>query len=117
MKLNNVTASLRSVKSSPQKIMRITKSLNGISVTEALKLLKYSRLKVSFMIEGLIKSSVANAENNFSMDQSRLVIHEINVGRAKYIKRFSARGRGKSSSVRKHYSNIYIKLVEIKLGE
>lgn len=110
MKKSNVSASLRSVKYSSKKILRVSGSIQGLPVAVALSKLKFSKLKISKYIYELIKSAVANGENNNLIDAVKLRIKEINIGRAKYIKRFIPRGRGKSSSIKKHYSNIVVVL-------
>jgi len=114
MKENISIASLKSVKSSPVKIMRITKNINGLKVSNALTLLEFSNVKISKIIKSLVYSAMSNAENNHNMDVDNLYIKEINVGRAFALKRFSARGRGKSSKILKTFSNIKVILTEQK---
>jgi large subunit ribosomal protein L22 len=55
---------------------------------------------------------MSNAENNHNMDVDSLFVKEVNVGRAFALKRFAARGRGKSSRILKTYSNITVILSE-----
>ena len=105
-------ASLKSVKSSPIKVMRVTKNVVGRSVAEALKLLQFSNLKLSPIVRAVIYSAMSNAENNHNMDVDSLYIKEINVGRAFALRRFAARGRGKSSRILKTFSNIHVVLAE-----
>jgi large subunit ribosomal protein L22 len=105
-------ASLPAVKSSPLKVMRVTKNITGRSVSEALKILQFSKLKITTTIKALVYSAMSNAENNHNMDVDNLYIKEINVGRAFALKRFSARGRGKSSRILKTFSNVSVVLAE-----
>jgi len=114
MKENISIASLKSVKSSPVKIMRITKNITGLKVSNALTLLEFSNIRLSKIIKSLVYSAMSNAENNHNMDVDNLYIKEINVGRAFALKRFSARGRGKSSKILKTFSNIKVILTENK---
>jgi large subunit ribosomal protein L22 len=107
-----VKASQKVVKSSPVKVMRVTKNITGLKVSEALKLLQFSKIKISTTIRALVYSAMSNAENNHNMDVDTLFIKEINVGRAFALKRFAARGRGKSSRILKTYSNITVILAE-----
>ena len=107
-----VKASQKVVKSSPVKVMRVTKNITGLKVSEALKLLQFSKIKISTTIRALVYSAMSNAENNHNMDVDNLFIKEINVGRAFALKRFAARGRGKSSRILKTYSNITVILAE-----
>jgi large subunit ribosomal protein L22 len=112
MKQKIVKASLKVVKSSPVKVMRVTKNITGLKVSEALKLLQFSKIKISTTVRALVYSAMSNAENNHNMDVDNLFIKEINVGRAFALKRFAARGRGKSSRILKTYSNITVILAE-----
>ncbi len=105
-------ASLQTVKSSPIKVMRVTKNVVGRSVSESLKLLQFSKLKIAPIVRALIYSAMSNAENNHNMDVDNLYVKEIDVGRAFALRRFAARGRGKSSSILKTFSNIRVILAE-----
>lgn len=105
-------AYLKSIKSSPLKIIKLTGNLTGMKVSEALKLLTFCNLKVAPVVRALVYSAMSNAENNHNMDVDNLAIKRIDVGRAFALKRFAARGRGKSSRILKTYSNIRVVLAE-----
>ncbi len=110
-------ASLPAVKSSPIKVMRVTKNITGLRVSEALKLLQFSKLKLAPIVKALVYSAMSNAENNHNMDVDTLYIKEVDVGRAFALRRFSARGRGRSSRILKTFSNIRVVLAEKKQPE
>ncbi|MBM5782516.1 MAG: 50S ribosomal protein L22 [Pelagibacterales bacterium] len=105
-------AYLSAVKSSPLKVMKLTGNLSGKSVSEVLKVLKFSKLKLAPVISGLVYSAMSNAENNHNMDVDNLYIKKFDIGRAFALKRFAARGRGKSSRILKTFSNIRVVLEE-----
>jgi large subunit ribosomal protein L22 len=105
-------AYLNAVKSSPLKVMKVTKNISGLPVSESLKLLQFSKLKISGVVRSLVYSAIANAENNHNMDVDSLYVKTVDVGRAFALKRFAARGRGKSSSIIKTFSNIRVVLAE-----
>lgn len=105
-------ASLETVKSSPLKVMRITKNITGRPVAEVLKLLQFSNLKLAPVIRALVYSAMSNAENNHNMDVDNLYVKEVDVGRAFALRRFAARGRGKSSRILKTFSNVRVILAE-----
>jgi large subunit ribosomal protein L22 len=63
-------------------------------------------------VKKLLQSAIANAENNHRLDIDKLVVSEASVGKAFVMKRFSARGRGKSSGIHKFFSNMTIVLRE-----
>lgn len=106
------TSSLKAVKSSPLKVMRVTKGVVGRRVTDAIKLLQFSNLKLAPVIVSLVYSALANAENNYSMEVDNIYIKEIDVGRAFALRRFATRGRGKSSRILKTFSKIRVILAE-----
>jgi large subunit ribosomal protein L22 len=106
------TSSLPAIKSSPLKVMRVTKNITGMKVSDALKFLQFSKLKVSEVVKDLVYSAMSNAENNHNMDVDSLYIKEINVGRAFALRRFATRGRGRSSKILKTFSNIKVILAE-----
>jgi len=112
MKENFATASQKAIKSSPLKVMKVTKSISGLKVSQALVLLKYSKLKIASTLRAIVYSAMSNAENNHNMDVDKLYIKEVRVGRAFALKRFSARGRGKSSRILKTFSNVSVILSE-----
>ncbi len=105
-------ASLKSVKSSPLKVMRVTKNIVGKPVAEVLKVLQFSNIKISATVRTLVYSAMSNAENNHNMDVDNLYVKEVNVGRAFALRRFATRGRGKSSRILKTFSNIKVILAE-----
>jgi large subunit ribosomal protein L22 len=112
MTVNTAFAILKSVKSSPVKVMKITKNITGRPVSEVLMVLQFSKLKLAPIVRALIYSAMSNAENNHNMDVDKLYIKEISVGRAFALKRFAARGRGKSSRILKTFSNIKVILAQ-----
>lgn len=105
-------AYLKAVKSSPLKVMKVTKSVTGLPVSEALKLLQFSKLKISPIVRALVYSAMSNAENNHNMDVDNLYVKDVDVGRAFVLRRFATRGRGKSSRILKTFSNIRVILAE-----
>ncbi|MBL6664660.1 MAG: 50S ribosomal protein L22 [Rickettsiales bacterium] len=112
MTQNTAIAYLKSVKSSPLKVRKVSKAVTGMKVSEALKFLQFSKLKISETIKALIYSAMSNAENNHNMDVDNLVVKDIDVGRAFALRRFHTRGRGKSSRILKTFSNIRVILTE-----
>ena len=52
----------------------------------------------------VLQAAIANAENNHQLDVDRLYVKEATVGRAFVMKRFHARGRGRSAQVEKYFA-------------
>ena len=105
-------ASLSSVKSSPLKVMKITGNLTGKPVAEVLKVLNFCNLKLAPIVRALVYSAMSNAENNHNMDVDNLYVKDVDVGRSFALRRFAARGRGRSSRILKTFSNIRVILAE-----
>ena len=76
----------------------------------------FSKLRLAPTISALVYSAMSNAENNHNMDADSLFIKEINVGRSFALRRFAARGRGKSSRILKTFSNVKVILAEKQIN-
>ncbi len=103
-------ASLRSVRIAPKKANIIAKMIRGAKVEEALGVLERTNKKAARMIEGLIKSAVANAAQNDKQDPKDLVIKTITVNKAQSYHRGYPIARGRYRSLRKFLSHIDITL-------
>ena len=112
MSEKTAVAYLKSVKSSPLKVMKVANAIKKMPVEKALNALRFSKLKLAPIIRSLVYSAMSNAENNHDMDVDNLYISRIDIGKAFTLKRFHTRGRGKSSRILKTYSNIRVVLAE-----
>lgn len=114
METNSAQAYIKSVKTSPIKLLRVTRNVTGMMASEALVSLKFSKLKLAPIMAKLINSAMSNAENNHNLDIDKLYIKRFEIGKSYTLKRFSARGRGKSSRILKPYSNARVILEEVQ---
>ena len=89
-------------------------AIRGKDVNTALAILQYNNRKASKIIYKLIKSAVANAENNNGMDTSKLYIAECYAGDAPTMKRVHPRAQGRAYRILKRMSHITIVLDEKK---
>ena len=105
-------AYLSNLKTSPLKLSRITKTIRGMPVEEAMKQLTFCNLRSARSVKNLLKSAMTNAENNHGMDIDKLFIYRIDVGKAFVMKRFAARARGRGTRILKPFCNIRIVLTE-----
>ena len=64
------------------------------------------------MVEKILKSAVANASQNTSLDVDALVIKNIIVDQGPVLKRFRARARGRGSRILKRTSHITVIVAE-----
>ena len=65
-------------------------------------------------VKKALESAIANAENNHGLEPDNLVVAEAYVGDSLVMKRFMARGRGKSARVEKPFSNLTIVVRQVE---
>ena len=94
------------------KMRPLVDMVRGKRVDEALNLLQYTRTPKAKYLAKVVKSAVANAENNFQMDPTDLKIVKITVDVARNMRRFKARSRGRSSPILKNSSHITVIVAE-----
>jgi large subunit ribosomal protein L22 len=74
--------------------------------------LRFEKRRVAQEVKKVLQAAVANAENNHGLDVDKLYIAEAWVGRSFVMKRFQARGRGRSAGIEKPFSNLTIVVKE-----
>jgi large subunit ribosomal protein L22 len=115
-KENEAIAKARYIKGSERKLNLLAQLIRGKAAARALIELEFSRKRMSGEVKKVLESAIANAENNHNLDVDRLFVKEATVGRTMTLKRFHARGRGKSAGVEKPFANITI-IVSEKAAE
>ncbi|MBF0678511.1 MAG: 50S ribosomal protein L22 [Devosia sp.] len=108
LKDNEAKAVLRMLRISPQKLNLVAQLIRGKKVEKALADLEFSHKRISGQVKKVLESAIANAENNHGLDTDALVVAEAFVGNSLVMKRFMARGRGKSSRIEKPFSHLTI---------
>jgi large subunit ribosomal protein L22 len=107
-----VRASARGVSASPRKMRLITDRIAGLSVDQALALLRYMPSPHARSVSKVVLSAAANAENNFNADVDDLVIKRAWADEGRTMRRFRARSRGRASPLLKRSSHITVILDE-----
>lgn len=97
---------------SPTKIAPITDLVRGKDLQEALTILKFTPGKASELVEKVVQSAAANAENNHDMDVSKLYIAEIYANKGPTMKRWRAGAQGRAGMILKRSSHIGVTLKE-----
>ena len=105
-------ATAKYVRVSPRKAGQICDLVRGKNVDEALAIVKYTPKAASEIIEKLLKSAIANAENNHSMAHEKLYIDEIYANQGPTLKRIRPAAKGSAVRIRKRTSHITIVLKE-----
>jgi large subunit ribosomal protein L22 len=104
-------AHLKFARMGPRKLRRVADAIRGKSVREALVLLKFAGVFASEPIEKLLKSAVANAENNHDMSSDGLYVTRITVDGGPgggFTKRLDPRAQGRAAFKRKRLSHVTI---------
>ncbi len=105
-------ASLKNARISARKVKIVIDLIRGKDVLEALAILKFTPKAASPLVEKLVKSAMANAENNHNMDASKLYIAEIYANQGATMKRIRAATQGRANRIRKRTSHIEVVLKE-----
>jgi len=114
---SEAVAHLRFVRMGPRKLRRVADAIRGLSVREALVLLKFAGVFASEPIERLVRSAVANAGNNHSMNTDELYIARITVDGGpggRFTKRLDPRAQGRAYFKRKRLSHVTVVVSESK---
>ena len=86
--------------------------IKGKDVVTAAAMLNYSPRVAASIIAKVLKSAVANAENNLGMDVSKLYVEEVIAGQGPTMKRIRPRAQGREKKKKKRSSHISIILNE-----
>ncbi|MDR3051308.1 MAG: 50S ribosomal protein L22 [Oscillospiraceae bacterium] len=100
----------RYIRISPRKARIVIDLIRGKKVNDALAILMYTPKAASPIVEKLLNSAIANAENNLSLDRNDLYVAEVYANPGPTLKRFVARARGSASPMLKRTSHITVVL-------
>ncbi len=110
---NEAKAVHRTIRVSPQKLNLVVATIRGKKAKTALAELEFSRKRIAETVRKCLLSAISNADNNHDLDVDSLVVAEAHVGKALVMKRFMARGRGRSSQILKPFSHLTIIVREV----
>ena len=108
-------ATLSYARISARKVKIVADLIRGKSAQEALSIVKFAPKASSEIIEKLLKSAIANAENNHFMKSNDLYVAEIYANQGPTLKRIRPAAKGSAVRIRKRTSHITIVLRECKL--
>ncbi len=106
------SAKLSYARVSVQKACFVLDAIRGKDVATALAIVKYNPRYASTLIEKLLNSAIANAENNNGMDPSKLYVEECYANKGPTMKRIHPRAQGRAYRIEKRMSHITIVLNE-----
>ena len=105
-------ATLNHARISSRKIKIVADLIRGKDVQDALAIVKFTPKAASEVIEKLLKSAMANAENNHGMNVQNLYVAEIYANQGPTLKRIRPAAKGSAVRIRKRTSHITIVLRE-----
>ena len=109
-----VKAIARDTGASPRKVRLLVNMVRGKKVEEALTILKFAPTPTAKVVAKVIKSAVANAENNYQLTPSDLRITKIFADEARMLKRFRPQARGRANRILKRSSHITVVVSEVE---
>ncbi|WP_054700891.1 50S ribosomal protein L22 [Secundilactobacillus odoratitofui] len=110
--VTSAKATAKTVRVAARKVRLVVDLIRGKSVAEAIAILKFTPRGASPIVEKVLMSAVANAENNFDLDRSDLVVSEVFVNEGPTLKRFRPRAKGSASPINKRTSHITVVVSE-----
>lgn len=105
-------AILKYARISARKVKIVADLIRGKSINEALAIVKFTPKASSEIIEKLLKSAIANAENNHHMNGQNLYVAEIYSNQGPTLKRIRPAAKGSAVRIRKRTSHVTIILRE-----
>lgn len=95
---------------SPRKARLVADLIRGVTADEALEILKYQPQRGARLLEKVLKSAMANAEDRRAEDMSGLVVVDVRVDPGPMFKRVAPRSRGQATVLMKRMSHISVTL-------
>ncbi|MBP5618188.1 MAG: 50S ribosomal protein L22 [Clostridia bacterium] len=105
-------ATLKYARISPRKVEIVLDLIRNKPADKAMAILKHTPKSACEYLEKLLKSAIANAENNHNMDVSKLYVAECSVGPGPILKRIRPRAHGRAYHIYKRTSHVTLVLRE-----
>jgi large subunit ribosomal protein L22 len=100
------------IRISPTKVRKVAKAVKGKPVEDALNLLGFMPQRSAKILTKVVRSAVANADQEPDVDVDSLSISNISVNAGPTLKRFKPRAMGRASRILKRTSHITVVLAE-----
>ncbi len=106
----NITAKLNDYRQSPRKVRLVADLICGKKAEEAIDILTITVKRASDPIINLLKSAIANAKNNFSLNVEDLFVKALTVDSGAILYRRMPKARGMATPIRKRTSHLTLVL-------
>ena len=105
-------AEAKYIRMSPMKVGAVLKLIRGKDVNEAMAILNFTPRRAATVVNKVVKSAVANAENNYDLDKDKLYVAEAYANQGPTLKRFRPRAQGRAYRILKRTSHITVVVKE-----
>ncbi|MBI1911262.1 MAG: 50S ribosomal protein L22 [Deltaproteobacteria bacterium] len=105
-------ASVRYMRISPQKARLVVDLIRGKKVDDALNILSFNTKAISREISKIVKSAMANAENNHNLNVDKLFVKTAYVDGGPVMKRTHSKAMGRGALIRRRTSHVTVVLAE-----
>ena len=106
------TAKLKYIRIAPRKVKIVLDLIRGKDTAEAMAILKHTPKAACEDLQKLLKSAVANAENNFGMDPDRLYVAQCYATPGPILKRIRPMSHGRAYHIYKRTSHVTLVVKE-----
>ena len=111
-------AEARYVRTSPQKARLVVDMIRGQKAGQAINILRSANKRIAPMVEKVLRSAIANAENRSSdVDVDKLVVTEAYVNEGPRMKRIRPAPMGRAYRYQRRMAHIVVKVGEKNRGE
>ena len=107
-----VKATAKFVRVQPRKVRQVAREVRGKMAVRTADVLRFHPSKGARLLSKVIKSAVANAQENHGADPETLRISEIQINEGPTIKRIQARAMGRANRIEKKMSHITVVVEE-----
>lgn len=107
-----IKAQLNRLRIAPRKVRLVSGLIKGLDVISAKHQLDFTVKRSARPLVKLLDSAVANAKNNFNLEETNLFVKDVTVNEGTKLKRFRPKGFGRTSPIEKKTSHIKIVLEE-----
>lgn len=110
--MNQAKATLTYARISSRKVKIVIDLIRNKPLNEALAILSHTPKAASGMMEKLLNSAAANAENNFSLNRELLYVKEVYANAGPTLKRMQPRAKGMAYPILKRMSHVTVVVAE-----
>lgn len=107
-----VSARLTNIQISAQKSRLVANQIRGLPVEKAVGLLRFSTKKAARIVQKILESAIANAEQNEGLDVDELKVSTVFVDEARTQKRMRPRAKGRGNRILKRSCHITVRVSE-----